>query len=110
MDGEETLPKPSGRATLPKKEVFKLHGIELNGLFGVHFAGDKWKLEKFSFQETKISGNDVQKLAEASKAKIAVPIEYGNGKGTAKIGYLHYDPKKEMLTSISIELLEWSFK
>ena len=103
---------PSGSVTLPKKEIskFKLHGVELNGSFIVYFIDDKWNLDKFSFQETKISGSDAQKLAQASKADSAVPLEYGNGKGKVNIISLHYDPKKKMLTRISLKLLEWSFE
>jgi len=112
MNGKDTLPKPSGKARLPKEEVsrFKLHGVELKGSFKVYFTGEEWTLDKFSFQETKISGSDAQKLAQASKEDSAVPLEYGNGKGKANIISLHYDPKGAMLTHISLKLLEWSFE
>lgn len=111
MSGKGVIVGPSGRATLQKKEVskFKLHGVELNGSFNLEFTGEKWRLKDFSFEETKISETDAKKLVEASKTKSEVPIECGNEKGTAQIYGLTYDPKKDMLKSISFSVLEWSF-
>jgi len=109
MSGKGVIVGPSGKATLPKKEVskFKLHGIELNGSLTFFFTRGEWQLTDVKLQPTRINGSDVQKLVDASKAESAVSLEYGNGNGKAKINSLHYDPKTETLTSIKIELVEW---
>lgn len=85
---------------------FELHGIELNGSFGVYFE-EKWHLENFKYEATEVIGEDVQRLAEASKSGIEVPIKFGNGEGKAIINSFHYDPKTRTLKSISIKLTEW---
>lgn len=99
---------------------FVLDEVQLRGSFKVKFSKEKlhiekfkfsrkkkWTLEKFDFQPTKITGTNVNKLAEASKAGTEVSLKFGNGEGKAIIGDLHYDPESEMLTFIVLKLTEW---
>jgi len=93
-----------------KESKFVLDGVELNGLFSVYTSKGKWHLNKFQFKETKIEGEDMNKLAEAAKSGNAVALKFGNGEGKVVISNLFYDPSDKMLTSISMELTEWTLK
>ena len=86
---------------------FTLHGVELGGSFDWLFKNGKWEMKKFHFQETKISGKELKKLADASKAELDVVLKLKNGNGKARIGSLYYEPISGTLKEITIELVEW---
>jgi len=92
---------------VPPVPKFELHGIELNGSFTVYFSG-QWYMQNLKYIPTKISGEDLKKLAEASKSGIEVPIRFGNGEGRAKISSFFYDPNTGMLTNILFKLTDWT--
>ncbi len=91
----------------PPKSKFVLHGIELNGSFTANYYGSKWHIDNLRFEETEIAEEDLKKLTEALKSQTEVPLEFGDGKGKAKIISIHYDSKKLMLTKISLVLINW---
>ena len=90
------------------KSTFTLHGVELRGSFDLHFTKGKWQIRNFQFQETKISGTDLKKLANASKEKKDVVLKLKNGEGKAKIISLYYVPTSGTLWDISINLVKWN--
>lgn len=95
--------------TIQPKPKFELHGVQLEGSFGVFFDGGKWYYKDFHFEATAVSQEDLKKISEAAKTGVEVPIKFGNGQGKAKINSLHYDIGRKILTSISIELLDWGW-
>jgi hypothetical protein len=93
----------------PPEPTFELHGIELKGSFSVYLESGRWYKEHWRFKPTAITQEELKKLTEVARSGTEVVIKFENGQGKAKIRSLRYDPETRMLTSVSIDLVDWGW-